>query len=141
MAVLSEQILAAAALRHEGSLLAAKQFLALGQRDAVDQALRLLAARGKLVKITRGRYVLPVCSRFGTRPPAPELVIAQLMACPGFRLCGAAALAWCHVKNALLMAERGLCFEAVVAAVEADGLLVVLVPPAVGACFSCALSC
>ena len=93
MAVLSEQILAAAALRHEGSLLAAKQFLALGQRDAVDQALRLLAARGKLVKITRGRYVLPVCSRFGTRPPAPELVIAQLMACPGFRLCGAAALA------------------------------------------------
>jgi hypothetical protein len=78
MAVLSEQILAAAALRPEGSLLAAKQFLALGQRDAVDQALRLLAARGKLVKITRGRYVLPVCSRFGTRPPAPELVIDQL---------------------------------------------------------------
>lgn len=38
MAVLSEQILAAAALRPEGSLLAAKQFLALGQRDAVDQA-------------------------------------------------------------------------------------------------------
>jgi hypothetical protein len=78
MAVLSEQILAAAALRPEGSLLAAKQFLALGQRDAVDQALRRLAARGKLVKITRGRYALPVSSRFGTRPPAPELVIAQL---------------------------------------------------------------
>ena len=78
MAVLSEQILEAAALRPEGSLLAAKQFLALGQRDAVDQALRRLAARGKLVKITRGRYALPVCSRFGTRPPAPELVIAQL---------------------------------------------------------------
>ena len=93
MAVLSEQILAAAALRQEGSLLAAKQFLALGQRDAVDQALRRLAARGKLVKITSGRYALPVCSRFGTRPPAPVLVIDQLMACPGFRLCGAAALA------------------------------------------------
>ena len=75
MAVLSEQILAAAALRPEGSLLAAKQFLALGQRDAVDQALRRLAARCKLVKITRGRYALPVCSRFGTRQPAPELVI------------------------------------------------------------------
>ena len=30
----------------------------------------------------------------------------------------------------LLMDEQGLCFEAVVAAVEADGLLVVLVPPA-----------
>jgi hypothetical protein len=93
MAVLSEQILPAAALRQEGSLLAAKQFLALGQRDAVDQALRRLAARGKLVKITRGRYALPVCSRFGTRPPGPVLVIDQLTAFPGFRLCGAAALA------------------------------------------------
>jgi hypothetical protein len=30
---------------------------------------------------------------------------------------------WNHAKNALLMAERGLCFEANVAAVEADGLL------------------
>jgi hypothetical protein len=33
----------------------------------------------------------------------------------------------------LLMAEQGPCFEAVVAAVEADGLLVVLVQPAAGA--------
>jgi hypothetical protein len=70
MTVLSEQILEAAAKRPEGSLLAAKQFLALGKRDAVDQALRRLAARG--------RYALPVRSRFGTRPPAPEVVIAQL---------------------------------------------------------------
>ena len=78
MTVLSEQILEAAAKRPEGSLLAAKQFLALGKRDAVDQALRRLAARGKLVKITRGRYALPVRSRFGTRPPAPEVVLAKL---------------------------------------------------------------
>jgi hypothetical protein len=78
MAVLSDQILEAAGKRPEGSLLAAKQFLALGKRDAVDQALRRLAARGQLVKITRGRYALPVRSRFGTRPPAPEAVIAQL---------------------------------------------------------------
>jgi len=78
MTVLSEQILEAASKRPEGSLLAAKQFLALGKRDAVDQALRRLAARGQLVKITRGRYALPVRSRFGTRPPAPEVVIAQL---------------------------------------------------------------
>ncbi|MFN7896246.1 MAG: hypothetical protein ACK5Q6_08835 [Cyanobacteriota bacterium] len=52
-----------------------------------------------------------------------------------------AAFFCCNVKNSLPMAEQGLCFEAFVAAVEADGLLVVLVPPAVGACFSCALSC
>jgi len=36
---------------------------------------------------------------------------------------------WSHDKNSLLMAERGLCFEAVVAAVEADGLLDVLEHP------------
>ena len=80
MAALSAQILEAAGRRPEGSLLAAKEFLALGTRDAVDQALRRLASRGQLVKITRGRYALPVCSRFGTRPPAPELVMAHLKA-------------------------------------------------------------
>ncbi len=36
---------------------------------------------------------------------------------------------WSHAKNALLMAERGLCFEAIVAAVETDGLLDVLEHP------------
>jgi hypothetical protein len=78
MAVLSERILEAAGKRPEGALLAAKQFLALGNRAAVDQALRRLTTRGKLVKIARGRYALPISSRFGTRPPAPEVVIAQL---------------------------------------------------------------
>ena len=76
---MSEQILDAAGTRPEGSLLTAKHSpLALGKRDAVDQALRRLAARGRLVKITRGRYALPITSRFGIRPPAPEVVIAQL---------------------------------------------------------------
>jgi hypothetical protein len=78
MAALSEQILEAAGRRPEGSLLAAKPFLALGNRDAEHQALRRLAARGKLFEITRGRYALPVRSRFGTRPPATEAVITQL---------------------------------------------------------------
>jgi len=45
-----------------------------------------------------------------------------------------AAFGWCHVKNALPIDEQGVGSEAVVAAVEADGLLVVLVPPAVSAC-------
>ncbi|MFM8260408.1 MAG: DUF6088 family protein, partial [Vulcanococcus sp.] len=78
MAVLSERILEAAGKRPEGSLLAAKQFLSLGNRAALDQALRRLAVRGKLLKIARGRYALPVRSRFGTRPPAPEAVMAQI---------------------------------------------------------------
>lgn len=30
------------------------------------------------MKITRGRYALPITSRFGIRPPSPEVVIAQL---------------------------------------------------------------
>jgi hypothetical protein len=87
----------AAGRRPEGSLLAAKQFLALGKRDAVDQALRRLAARGKLVKITRGRYALPVRSRFGTRAPAPALLSKQALGplqvrgCRRIRLAGLAA--------------------------------------------------
>ena len=88
MTALSAQILEVAGRRPEGSLLAAKEFLALGTRDAVDQALRRLANRGQLVKITRGRYALPVRSRFGTRPPAPELVIAHLKAELGEELVG-----------------------------------------------------
>jgi hypothetical protein len=36
---------------------------------------------------------------------------------------------WSHEKNALLLAERGLCFEAVVAAIEAGELLDVLEHP------------
>ncbi len=39
---------------------------------------RMLEAEGKLVKITRGRYALPITRRFGTRRPAPEVVIVQL---------------------------------------------------------------
>jgi len=39
MTALSAQILEAASRRPEGSLLAAKEFLGLGKRDAVDQAL------------------------------------------------------------------------------------------------------
>jgi hypothetical protein len=93
MAALSEQILEAAGKRPEGSLLAAKQFLALGKRDAVDQALRRLAARGQLVKITRGRYALPVRSRFGTRPPSPEVVITQFNQEGGQRLVSSGAAA------------------------------------------------
>ena len=36
---------------------------------------------------------------------------------------------WSHEKNALLLVERGLCFEAVVTAIEAGDLLHVLDHP------------
>jgi hypothetical protein len=93
MTALSVQILEAASRRPEGSLLAAKEFLALGKRDAVDQALRRLVSRGQLVKITRGRYALPVHSRFGTRPPSPELVMARLQDEQGEQLLSSGAAA------------------------------------------------
>ena len=93
MTSLSAKILDAAVCRPEGSLLAAKQFLALGKRDAIDQTLRRLCSRGQLVKITRGRYALPVRSRFGVRPPAPELVIARLNEEQGEQLVSSGAAA------------------------------------------------
>ena len=45
------------------------------------------------MQITRGRYALPITSRFGIRPPAPEMVIAQLNQEGAQQLvsCGAAA--------------------------------------------------
>lgn len=93
MAALSERILEAAGRWPAGSLLAAKHFQQLGTRAAVNQTLRRLAARGKLVKITRGRYALPVHSRFGTRPPAPEVVMARLNLEGGLQLVGSGAAA------------------------------------------------
>lgn len=93
MSVLSERILKAAGTRPEGSLLAAKEFLGLGKRDAVDQALHRLHSRGQLVRITRGRYALPVRSRFGTRPPSPEMVISLLNQEAGEQLVSSGAAA------------------------------------------------
>jgi len=60
-----------------------KEFLHLGSRAAVDQALSRLAKEGKLLRIARGSCVTPVSSRFGTRAPAPEKVVYALAAQSG----------------------------------------------------------
>jgi len=67
----------------EGGLLSPKEFLHLGSRAAVDQAFSRLAKQGKLLRIARGSYAIPVSSRFGTRTPAPEKVVQSLAARSG----------------------------------------------------------
>ena len=64
----------------EGSLLCPSALLHLGSRAAVDQALSRLSRSGQLMRICQGVYVCPVKTRFGTRPPAVEEVMASLSA-------------------------------------------------------------
>jgi len=78
MSKLPESILLHAQSLPEGGVLSPKEFLHLGSRAAVDQALSRLAKEGKLLRVARGTYVPPVSSRFGTRAPAPEKVVQAL---------------------------------------------------------------
>lgn len=78
MKTLPETILEQSRQLPEGGVLASKDFVHLGSRAAVDQALSRLAKAGKLVRVARGTYAAPVTSRFGTRPPAPEKVIKAI---------------------------------------------------------------
>lgn len=67
----------------EGGVLSPKEFLHLGSRAAVDQAFSRLTKEGKLLRIARGSYAMPVSSRFGTRAPAPGRVVESLAARSG----------------------------------------------------------
>ena len=75
---LTEQILAHAKGLPEGTPVAAKSLLHLGNRAAVDQALLRLSARRQLLRAGRGVYLLPVTNRFGTRAPSVEHALAAL---------------------------------------------------------------
>ena len=75
---LTEQILAHAKGLPEGTPVAAKSLLHLGNRAAVDQALSRLAERTQLIRAGRGVYLLPVTSRFGTRAPSVEQAVEAL---------------------------------------------------------------
>ena len=77
---LTEQILEHARQQPEGTPVAAKSLLHLGNRAAVDQALSRLAERGRLLRAGRGVYLLPVTSRFGTRAPSVEQAVEALAA-------------------------------------------------------------
>jgi len=75
---LTEQILAHAEGLPEGTPVAAKSLLHLGNRAAVDQTLSRLTDRGQLIRAGRGVYLRPITSRFGTRAPSVEQAVAAL---------------------------------------------------------------
>jgi hypothetical protein len=59
----------------EGGVLSPKEFLHLGSRYAIDQALSRLVKAGKLLRVARGTYAAPRKSRFGTIPPSPAKLV------------------------------------------------------------------
>ncbi len=83
MSTLPTSILSHATSLPEGGVLSPKEFLHLGNRAAIDQALSRLTREGKLLRVARGTYVTPVSSRFGTRAPSPEKVVHALAAHSG----------------------------------------------------------
>jgi hypothetical protein len=83
MSQLTETILSTAKALPEGSPLNARQFLHLASRAAVDQALSRLMREGKLLRVHRGHYALPVHSRFGHRAPSTQALIKGLEATHG----------------------------------------------------------
>ena len=83
MSLLAQSILAHAQSLSEGGLLSPKEFLHLGSRAAVDQALCRLVREGILLRVGRGAYSLPFHGRFGVRPPSTESVIEAIESTSG----------------------------------------------------------
>lgn len=83
MSHLTEAILSAAHALPEGGLLSPKEFLHLASRAAVDQALTRLVQEGKLLRVGRGVYALPLVSRFGSRPPSTESIVEAIESTKG----------------------------------------------------------
>ena len=67
-------------------LLCSRGLLHLGNRAAIDQALSRLVRNGGLMRVCQGVYVQPIHTRFGSRPPAVEKVIASLSTLWGERI-------------------------------------------------------
>ena len=90
---LPRQIMNQAAGLPEGTLLCPSALLHLGNRAAIDQALSRLARSGRLIRVCQGVYVRPIWTRFGSRPPTVEKVIAALSTLWGETIvpCGGAA--------------------------------------------------
>lgn len=102
MSTLPKSILLHARSLPEGGVLSPKEFLHLGSRAAVDQAFSRLTKDGVLMRAGRGTYVAPVASRFGTRAPAPQMVVESLAAQSG----EAMALHGATAANALGLTQQ-----------------------------------
>lgn len=83
MSKINEAILSVAQALPEGGLLSPKEFLHLGSRAAVDQALARLTRDGVLLRVGRGAYAAPIQGRFGSRPPSTEAVVHAIEAASG----------------------------------------------------------
>lgn len=75
MSQLTEQVLKYAERLPEGTPVATKSLLQLGNRAAVDQVLSRLTSSGHLIRAARGIYVRPINGRFGTRAPSVKQVV------------------------------------------------------------------
>jgi hypothetical protein len=79
MSSVSDQILRRVRGRGRGSVFTPADFLDLGSRAAVDQALSRLTKDGRLRRLARGLYDYPqVHSRLGPLAPAPDAVAKAL---------------------------------------------------------------
>lgn len=78
MKPLPETLLEHTKLLPEGSVLVSKDFLHLASRAAVNQAFSRLVKVGKLMRVSRGHYVVPIAGRFGQRAPSTEKVVAAM---------------------------------------------------------------
>ena len=83
MSQITQSIMSAVRALPESGLLSPKEFLHLGSRAAIDQALTRLARDGKLLRVCRGAYAAPVQGRFGFRPPSTEAVVFAIEAASG----------------------------------------------------------
>lgn len=83
MSQLAQSVLSFAHSLPEGGLLSPKEFLHLGSRTAIDQTLTRLTREGKLLRVGRGIYALPIHGRFGSRPPSTESVVEAIQATSG----------------------------------------------------------
>lgn len=65
---------------NEGGVIAPKEFLHLGSRAAVDQALSRLVKAGHLLRVARGIYAVPVRTERTVRAPSTESVVKAIAA-------------------------------------------------------------
>jgi len=74
----TEKILAVTMAMPEGSLLLPRDLLYLGSRSSIYKSFYTLLKCGKLLRIGRGTYVVPINGRFGLRPPSIESVVRSI---------------------------------------------------------------
>ncbi len=92
---IQDQVLASIRRRGRGKVHTAKDFLDLGSRDAVDQALSRLARASDLQRLGRGLYHYPRRNRrLGIQiPPDPDEVAAAIARQTGTRIAPSGAMA------------------------------------------------